>query len=318
MSSITTQQTKIDLELVPKEKRLEIGKCNGRLNPRKKQRAYISSCPGFSCSHSFDELPTDEDIVSLFKELGHTGEIKTITDIVVDQMHQPWRTFATIINRSLSGKTTEVSIEEVARRFEDFHKTHPSGSGTVTKITPSAAKIKPSVTNEGTGVKPGVPDVTEEESTESNDQERDSGDDNTQSDSENGSDSEHETNENESGCRKYDQEENEEEIEDNEEEEEDEFVKPRPMILMMKIKQRLKIKLKKTEVSVTSSSHSSDLASKFLKFLDIPHIDAEIVSPMDVHVHHEVTTLEKEVVELKKNDPLNTQVTALVDEHLDS
>ncbi|GJY55268.1 hypothetical protein Tco_0454383 [Tanacetum coccineum] len=30
-----------------------------------------------------------------------------------------------------------------------------------------AIKIKPSVTNEGTGVKPGVPDVTEEESTES-------------------------------------------------------------------------------------------------------------------------------------------------------
>ncbi|GJT88977.1 hypothetical protein Tco_1070694 [Tanacetum coccineum] len=31
-----------------------------------------------------------------------------------------------------------------------------------------------------------------------------------------------------------------------------------------------------------------------------------------------VTTLEKEVVEIKRNDPLNTQVTALVDEHLDS
>ncbi|GJQ89229.1 hypothetical protein Tco_0000368 [Tanacetum coccineum] len=38
MSSITAQQTKLDLELVPKEKRLEIGKCNGRLNPGKKQR----------------------------------------------------------------------------------------------------------------------------------------------------------------------------------------------------------------------------------------------------------------------------------------
>ncbi|GKC48073.1 hypothetical protein Tco_1065795 [Tanacetum coccineum] len=34
--------------------------------------------------------------------------------------------------------------------------------------------------------------------------------------------------------------------------------------------------------------------------------------------NNRVTTLEKEVVELKKNDPLNTQVTALVDEHLDS
>ncbi|GKD40857.1 hypothetical protein Tco_1261064 [Tanacetum coccineum] len=44
----------------------------------------------------------------------------------------------------------------------------------------------------------------------------------------------------------------------------------------------------KTEVPVTSSSHSSDLASKFLNFLDIPHTDVEIVSPMDVHVHHEV------------------------------
>ncbi|GKE24619.1 hypothetical protein Tco_1436131, partial [Tanacetum coccineum] len=38
VSSITAQQTKIDLELVPKEKRLEIRKCNRRLNPGKKQR----------------------------------------------------------------------------------------------------------------------------------------------------------------------------------------------------------------------------------------------------------------------------------------
>ncbi|GKA01847.1 hypothetical protein Tco_0674512 [Tanacetum coccineum] len=45
---------------------------------------------------------------------------------------------------------------------------------------------------------------------------------------------------------------------------------------------------KKTEVPVTSSSRSSDLASKFLIFLDIPQTDAEIVSPLDVHVHHEV------------------------------
>nr|GEU40807.1 hypothetical protein [Tanacetum cinerariifolium] len=66
---------------------------------------------------------------------------------------------------------------------------------------------------------------------------------------------------------------------------------------------------------------------KFLNFLDIPHSDAKIVSPMDVHVQHEVpifqfnnrvTTLEKEVAELKENDPLKTQATALVDKHLDA
>ncbi|GJR50860.1 zf-CCHC domain-containing protein [Tanacetum coccineum] len=38
---LTVQQAKLDLELVPKEKRLEIRKCNGRLNPGKIQREPI-------------------------------------------------------------------------------------------------------------------------------------------------------------------------------------------------------------------------------------------------------------------------------------
>ncbi|GKF15451.1 hypothetical protein Tco_0056913 [Tanacetum coccineum] len=103
--------------------------------------------------------------------------------------------------------TEEAQYEEVLKKsLRDIYKTHPSGSGTVTKITPSATKIKSSVTNKGTGVKPGVPDVTEEESTESeaeswgrdeddrnndrdsrsegNNQESNNGDDNTQSNSE--------------------------------------------------------------------------------------------------------------------------------------
>nr|GEU55851.1 retrovirus-related Pol polyprotein from transposon TNT 1-94 [Tanacetum cinerariifolium] len=68
-------------------------------------RDIFQICPRVP-GQDFDKLPTDEDIVSLFKELGHTEEIKSIIDVVVDQMHQPWRTFATIINRSLSRKTT--------------------------------------------------------------------------------------------------------------------------------------------------------------------------------------------------------------------
>ncbi|GJT66945.1 hypothetical protein Tco_1018425 [Tanacetum coccineum] len=122
MSSITAQQAKLDLELMPKEKGFEIGKYNGRLNPGKTQREptfqvildalaltpYYSAFLTLQIVHGqdFDELPTDEVIMSFFKELGHTWEIKSITDVVVDQIHQPWRTFATIINRSLSEKTT--------------------------------------------------------------------------------------------------------------------------------------------------------------------------------------------------------------------
>ncbi|GKC81243.1 hypothetical protein Tco_1136960 [Tanacetum coccineum] len=129
MSFITSQQAKLDLELVPNEKRFEIGKYNGRLNPGKTQRestfqvvldaraltlcysAFLTSvdvpkiCPRVHGQH-FGVLPIDEVIVSFFKELGHTGKIKSITDVVVDRMHQPWRTFATLITRSLSGKTT--------------------------------------------------------------------------------------------------------------------------------------------------------------------------------------------------------------------
>ncbi|GKA28756.1 hypothetical protein Tco_0715001 [Tanacetum coccineum] len=44
----------------------------------------------------------------------------------------------------------------------------------------------------------------------------------------------------------------------------------------------LSIVPQKTEVPVTSSSHSSDLAAKFLNFANIPTTEAKIVSPMDV------------------------------------
>ncbi|GJU10867.1 retrovirus-related pol polyprotein from transposon TNT 1-94 [Tanacetum coccineum] len=54
----------------------------------------------------FDALPTKEDIVSFLRDLGHTRDITSLNDVVVNQMHQPWRTFAALINRSLSGKTS--------------------------------------------------------------------------------------------------------------------------------------------------------------------------------------------------------------------
>nr|GEZ65194.1 hypothetical protein [Tanacetum cinerariifolium] len=112
--------------------------------------------------------------------------------------------------------TEEAQYKEVCKKsLRDFYKTYPSGSG----IVKSAAKIKPSVTNKRTGVKPRVPDVTKEESTEKSD----SGDDNTHSDNEKGSDSKHETDKNETGFES-DQEENEEEVEDKEEKD-DKFVK---------------------------------------------------------------------------------------------
>ncbi|GJW98479.1 hypothetical protein Tco_0180287 [Tanacetum coccineum] len=124
---------------------------------------------------------------------------------------------------------------------------------------------------------------------------------------------------------------------------------------------------KKIEVPVTSSSHSSNLASKFLKKIRFsphrcrnlhvlvitesspvyttvipqslpsftplppqstptPPSTTEATNPLSTlpnfasvfQFNNRVSALEKDVVELKKDDLLNTQVTALVDEHLDS
>ncbi|GJV94875.1 hypothetical protein Tco_1546452 [Tanacetum coccineum] len=244
-------------------------------------RDVFKICPRVH-GQDFDALPTDEEIMSFLRDLGHTGEINSLNDVVY-QMHQPWRTFVALINRSLSGKTTispeeptgkskrvkrpakkstnaptgvalteDAQFEEVRRKsIGDFYKTHPSGSGTVTKTALSAANIKPSITNEGTGVKPGVPDVTEDESSEND---------------ENESDSDHDTDENESGSES-DQEENKEDIGDDEEEVKDDQ-------LYGDVDIRLNEPL--------------DTDKGFIQEEDILHTDAEMVSPMDVHVHHEV------------------------------
>nr|GEY63081.1 hypothetical protein [Tanacetum cinerariifolium] len=54
----------------------------------------------------FKDLPFEEEILSFIRELGHTGEIKVLSDVNVNHMHQPWRSFAAIINKCLSEKTT--------------------------------------------------------------------------------------------------------------------------------------------------------------------------------------------------------------------
>ncbi|GJY13211.1 integrase, catalytic region, zinc finger, CCHC-type containing protein [Tanacetum coccineum] len=52
----------------------------------------------------------------LFKDdLGHLRYLNSLNDVVIDQMHQPWRTFADIINKSLSGKTSGLDKLRLSR-----------------------------------------------------------------------------------------------------------------------------------------------------------------------------------------------------------
>ncbi|GJY30280.1 hypothetical protein Tco_0413775 [Tanacetum coccineum] len=268
---------------------------------------------------------------------------------------------------------SEVALSEKAQMKEarmkslrDFHKTHPSGSGTVAEKPPSVEKITPTVTSEGTGDKPGVPDVTNDDSSESESESW--GNDEDDSNNEQESSDESSKQENESEEQELDSEQDEESNDDDQEQEdfdqenesEDDEMKSdeeqgmddttdqfdddadarleEPTETATGIIQKegndtemteaqqgnenlettqeqvvedahvtISTVPKKTIVPVTSSSRSSYLASKFLNFSDIPQTDAKIV----------ITALEKEVVDLKK-DPIHTQVTSLVDSHLDT
>ncbi|GJS58519.1 hypothetical protein Tco_0653303 [Tanacetum coccineum] len=190
MSSITTQQTKLDLELVPKENRIDIRKCNGRiprrLTPREPTFQVVldvidlTPCyPAFLITtdvpeicprvygREFDPLPSEEDIVSFLRELGHSGEINSLNDVLylprLLEIHEKRLHLETcgIVFRETPVKTmstgkekvdvsrgkgidllSEVALAEKAQLKEvrkkslrDFHKTYPSGSGVSRDVT---------------------------------------------------------------------------------------------------------------------------------------------------------------------------------------
>ncbi|GJR28546.1 hypothetical protein Tco_1104778, partial [Tanacetum coccineum] len=147
----------LDNALVALEKQVEIGKCNMRIDPKKNQkeptyqivldalalttcyqaflitasvpiekkwfsvdmevfREILQICPRLP-DQEFDEPPSEEEILSFIKELGHIGKIKNITAVVVNHMHQPWRTFASISGGKLPDKNVKESwalIEDLA------------------------------------------------------------------------------------------------------------------------------------------------------------------------------------------------------------
>ncbi|GJY84630.1 hypothetical protein Tco_0498656 [Tanacetum coccineum] len=77
-------------------------------------RDILQICPRVQ-GRDFDALPSEEDTLSFLRDLAHTSVINSLNDVVIDQMHQPWRTFAAIINRSLSGKTNGLDKLRLSR-----------------------------------------------------------------------------------------------------------------------------------------------------------------------------------------------------------
>ncbi|GJS32679.1 hypothetical protein Tco_0531061 [Tanacetum coccineum] len=67
---------------------------------------------------SFDIPPsTDEEIIAFIFELGYTINIKTLPELFVDHMHQPWKTFAAVINSSNGSSLAQGGYRTKQERF---------------------------------------------------------------------------------------------------------------------------------------------------------------------------------------------------------
>ncbi|GJU75011.1 putative ribonuclease H-like domain-containing protein [Tanacetum coccineum] len=128
MSITKEQQQALDDALVPREQRLQIGSCNYRLSTTFKPKeptfqvaldvlslipfypAFLitaSICPKIPGQQFVDPL-FEEEILTFMRELGYPRNIKLLSDVKVDILPQPWRTFKTIINKCLSKKVTGI------------------------------------------------------------------------------------------------------------------------------------------------------------------------------------------------------------------
>nr|GEX10554.1 integrase, catalytic region, zinc finger, CCHC-type, peptidase aspartic, catalytic [Tanacetum cinerariifolium] len=55
---------------------------------------------------SFDEPPFKEEILAFICFLRHSAAIRTLTDVNINKLYQPWRSFTAIINKCLTGKSS--------------------------------------------------------------------------------------------------------------------------------------------------------------------------------------------------------------------
>ncbi|GJW10840.1 retrovirus-related pol polyprotein from transposon TNT 1-94 [Tanacetum coccineum] len=78
-------------------------------------REMLQICPKFP-NQQFEELPFEEAILTFLRDLGHSGKIKMITDVNVNKLHQPWRSFAAVINKYYAYLVWEDFIYQVENK----------------------------------------------------------------------------------------------------------------------------------------------------------------------------------------------------------
>nr|GEU93588.1 hypothetical protein [Tanacetum cinerariifolium] len=132
MATTIEQQVALDEALVPSTKRFKMDTRKNIIDLESfREMLHISPrVPG----QSFAELPFEEEILEFLRFLGHSAQIKTLTNVNVKKLYQPWRSFAAVINKCLTGKSssidslsgTQESKEKQRDVLSKIHKSHHS------------------------------------------------------------------------------------------------------------------------------------------------------------------------------------------------
>ncbi|GJS11822.1 putative ribonuclease H-like domain-containing protein [Tanacetum coccineum] len=124
MALSIADQIALDEQLVAPADRLKIGKCNLRLSSDitskeatlqvvydvlKLTPDILQICPKVG-NKKFVDPPLESEIIIFLASLGHTGDIRKLSDVNVNKLHQPWRSFAAVINKCLCGTPSYDSL----------------------------------------------------------------------------------------------------------------------------------------------------------------------------------------------------------------
>ncbi|GJV11367.1 hypothetical protein Tco_1352908 [Tanacetum coccineum] len=159
MEQENQQQIHLDEALVSKDDQVKIKACNFRIALEKKQKEptyqlTLDIFKQYSCynaflktadldnqqfevgvellhevlqitlkvpNQEFVEPPPHDKLVSFAKQLGYTCSLELVSEMFIDHMYQPWRTFLSIINRCLSGKSSELIWKDFQFQIDSRH-----------------------------------------------------------------------------------------------------------------------------------------------------------------------------------------------------
>nr|GEZ35413.1 hypothetical protein [Tanacetum cinerariifolium] len=111
MGMIIDQQVALDEALIPHASRLRIGKSNFRLRSDNTSKEMMHICPRLH-GQTFDDLPFKEKILAFLRFLGHSGEIRKLTDVNinknVDFAYLLWEDFVYQVGHNDAKKSNEI------------------------------------------------------------------------------------------------------------------------------------------------------------------------------------------------------------------